>query len=195
MNTILAFITLMICISNAFGNQIHYPTADASIRRDRSDQNFGWQSHMIVTKRAVSKSRIGLMKFNTTYIGSVDDVSAKLVLFISGTDSTNSTGYRTVTVSRAEENFIEEEVTWNSYIKEKTVYEIDTKRRVSFDVHNSHVGQAGQIEISSLMENGEETLVVAIHIEDGGHVKLASKDHPSASRVPRLIVSRQRTEL
>ena len=169
-------------------NNVLFPTADASIRKDRRDQNFGSQSHMTVTKTTGANSRLSLMKFDTTHIDMSDDVSAKLILYVSGTDEESETNTRTVTISRVEGNFEEDAITWDSYSDDQLPY--NPEKSVSFEVHDDHIGKAGHIEISSLMESGDDTLMLAIHVEDGGHVKVASKDHPLSSRAPRLLVQR-----
>jgi len=120
------------------------------------------------------------MKFDTSGVDVTEDFSAKLSLYVAGTDGGE---YRTVKISRVDGDFDEHEVTWETY--DSAV----TDEHVMFDVHRDHVGSAGQIEIGGLMKAGEDFLTVAIHVVEGGHVQLASREHPFSSRSPRLLVS------
>ena len=121
------------------------------------------------------------MKFDIKNIHKGDNITANLTLYISGTDDDRD--YRTVNICKVEDDFEEHDVTWKTY--DPTC----SDRSLSFNVHRDDVGKTGQINVADLINPGEDMLVIAFHVEDGGHVKLASKDHPHMARMPRLLVS------
>ena len=162
-----------------------FPTADAGIRRDRSNQNFGYQPNITVTKISGTKARAALLNFDTSHLDKSNSISAMLMLFISGTDNDE---FRTVKISKVSNSFEEHDVTWESYASED-VGENGPADYVSFEVHRDDIGKAGHIDVSRLIKEGDDSLTVVIHVENGGHVKLASKDHDNKNLSPRLLVS------
>ena len=176
-------IVIHFCIETKFilANQLFYPSADASLRRDKRNKNFGDQTHITITKQETARSRVALMKFDTKDIYKDENTTASLVLYISGTDGDQD--YRTVSICKVEEDFEEHEVTWKTYDPSCS------EQSLSFDVHRDDVGKTGQINVTDLIDASEDMLVLALQVEDGGHVKLASKDHPHNARMPRLLVS------
>lgn len=172
--------------STTLSNQLYYPSADATLRKDKRDTNFGFQSHMTITKHESARSRIGLMKFDTTNIYKDGNFTASLMLHIDSTDDDGE--YRTVNICKVhpDSDFEEDEVTWKNYEPGEC-----SGKSLSFDVHRDDAGRTGQINIAELINPEEDSLVLTLRVESGGHIKLASKDHPKIARIPRLLVSQQ----
>lgn len=65
-------------------SRVVYPIADASIRKDRKDKNYGKQSNITITKLSGTNARVALMRFDTSEIQSNENLSTKLMLHILG---------------------------------------------------------------------------------------------------------------
>lgn len=90
-------------------------------------------------------------------------------------------------IRRLNESFEEHEVTWESYTQNDDLLEAENS--VEFDVHRDHVGKSGKIDISRLIKPSENHLIVAIHVGNGGHVKVASKENKNVRLIPHLLLS------
>jgi hypothetical protein len=164
--------------SNQLGNII-IASGDATVRRDKEDQNFGSAHHLTITNDWSKRSRIAVMKFDVSQIDQENLGRALLRLSIADVD--NERQERDVVIKRIRSDFDETDISWNSFETNT-----DDEDWIQFRVHNDHVGKVGQVDVSSLVLPGED-LYVALHTVGGGHVKFASKDHHDENIHPRLI--------
>jgi len=167
--------------SNRFAS-VFYSTGDASLRKDRQDENFGASQHITITRDDAKNSRIAVMKFDTAHMDAEEPIGALLRLYIVDADANYEE--RTVTIRRVHADFDEDEVSWSTFNGDS---EADNKDSIEFSVHQDHVGKAGQVDVSSLMRPGED-LKLAIHVKDSGHVKFASRDHNILDFHPKLLI-------
>jgi hypothetical protein len=165
--------------SNQVGSVI-IASGDATVRKDKQDQNFGSAHHLTITNDLSKRSRIAVMKFDVSQLNIEDLGRALLRLSISDVDSERQE--RDVVIKRIRSDFDESDISWNSFETDN-----DAEEWIQFRVHNDHVGKVGQVDVTSLVLPGED-LYVALHTVDGGHVKFASKDHHDANIHPRLIL-------
>lgn len=78
------FFLIFLQVVSSSTSRVVYPIADASIRRDKKDKNYGKQSNITITKLSGSNARVALMRFDTSEIQSNDNLSTKLMLHIAG---------------------------------------------------------------------------------------------------------------
>lgn len=152
---------------------------DASLRRDRYDENFGDSQQITITPEGATSARVAVMKFDTAHVEE-EAGAALLRLFISDSGAAPGTS-NTVSIVRIHDDFHEHDVSWDSF-NYKT-----TDEWIEFDVHHDHKGKTGQVDVSSLMVPGED-LKLAIHMKHDGHVKFASKDHVDSNIHPKLLL-------
>lgn len=157
------------------------PSHDASLRRDRWDENFGHTKQLTITPEDAKSARVAVMKFDTSHVNQEDIEGALLLLrlFITDASATPDTPH-TVAITRIQDDFNEYSVSWDSFDYESSDHWVE------FDIHHEHRGKTGQVDISSLFVPGED-LKLAIHMKDTGHVKFASKEHDEAKHHPKLI--------
>ena len=155
-------------------------SADASLRKDRQYQNYGTARHMTVTNDSAKNARVALLKFDTAPISKDDDTKVILRLFIADVDGVRE--HRTVLIKRVNNNFDENDVSWNTYDATE-----EGKEWVEFHVHNDHVGKIGQVDVTALMVPGEN-LSLVIHTSDKGHVKFASKENSNFATHPKILL-------
>lgn len=164
-----------------------YSSGDATLRKDKDGQNFGNSEHMTITKRNTKRSRMAVMKFADLLSTGFDTqtMGAKLRLYIQGTDASEE--LKTVTIMRLDHDFDEGSVSWKNF--HGSIDEVEeSEDRVSFNIHKSHTGKTGQVDVSSLFRVGEDSLRLALYLDGGGHVKFASKDHTKEIHVPSLFL-------
>jgi len=161
-------------------NSILAASADASLRKDRGYQNYGTARHITVTKDSAKNARVALVKFDTADVSSDDQTKVLLRLFIADVDGLRE--QRTVLIKRVNNNFDENNVSWNNYdITE------EGEDYIEFHIRNDHVGKLGQVDVTSLLVPGQN-LNLAIHTSDKGHVKFASKENSNLDSHPKLIL-------
>jgi hypothetical protein len=166
--------------SNKFLNVIK-ASQDASLRRDRWDENFGHSKQLTVTPEDARSARVAVMKFDTSHVNAEDVDGALLLLRLFITDSSATPdSSNTVSIARINDDFNEHHVSWDSFH-----YDVSDEW-IEFDVHHDHQGKTGQVDISSLFVPGED-LKIAIHMKETGHVKFASKEHNDTNNHPKLI--------
>ena len=178
----LAILALSLAPAHSKVASVLYSTGDASLRKDRQDENFGASRNMTVTRDDAKNSRIAVMKFKTAHMDAEEPIGALLRLYIVDADANYEE--RTVTIRRVHADFDEDEVSWSTFNGDS---EADNKDSIEFSVHQDHVGKAGQVDVSSLMRPGED-LKLAIHVKDSGHVKFASRDHNILDFHPKLLI-------
>jgi hypothetical protein len=158
-------------------------SADTSLRKDRQYQNYGTAQHITVTKDSAKNARVALVKFDTANVSEDDAAKALLRLYIADVDGLAE--QRTVLIKRVNNNFDENDVSWNNYDVSK-----EGQEWIEFHIHNDHVGKIGQVDVTSLMVPGKN-LSLAIHTSDRGHVKFASKEHSDSASHPKLLLVQQ----
>ena len=161
---------------------IIFPSGDASLRKDREDENFGDSQHITVTKEEAKNARIAVMKFDTSDVDESTLDSAMLRLFIADVNAHDNQGI--VKIRRIEEDFDEHDVSWSTFSAHS--HDSDTEW-IEFDVHNEHKGKTGQVDVTSLMRHGED-LKLAIHMKENGLIKFGSKDHDNVGSHPKLMI-------
>eukprot|EP00979_Chaetoceros_neogracilis_P005542 scaffold1010_cov232-Chaetoceros_neogracile.AAC.3 len=123
-------------------------SADTSLRKDRQYQNYGTAQHITVTKDSAKNARVALVKFDTANVSEDDAVKALLRLYIADVDGLAE--QRTVLIKRVNNNFDENDVSWNNYDVSK-----EGQEWIEFHIHNDHVGKIGQVDVTSLMVPGD----------------------------------------
>lgn len=154
-------------------------SADTSIRRDRSEDNYGSSRHLTVINRFNERfARAALIKFDTSDVD-INDQSIKLRLFVADLDKTETP--KKVIIHKLQNDFNENEISWDTF--DHHLYD---GKKLQFEVHNSHVNSMGQVDVTSLYTPGED-LKLAIYVEGRGFIKFVSKDHDYDDRSPYLV--------
>lgn len=159
------------------------PSRDTTLRRDKRETNFGSTHHITATglHSNARKTRVGLMKFDTSGIEETEDVLATLELYISEMDEEQEV--REVIVRRVSDDFEEHTVTWSTYEG------LTEDGQARLPIHRDHIGQRIKVDVSELIVPGED-LKLTLHVDGVGHVKFGSKDHPLADTLsPKLSIS------
>ncbi len=167
------------------------PSHDLFVRRDNS-RNYG-QSNKITVTQAGSNQRIGLMKFDTSSFVVGQDGSSKMSasLRLAVADMHESENPVQVKIYRLmDENLNEDHYSWEQFDGRTH----DDHEHVSFVVESSHKGKVGKVDVTSLLREGEDT-VLAFAIEDEGHVKFHSKESDHNHFIPKLILTEEEDEL
>ena len=154
-------------------------TADASLRKDRQFQNYGKARHITVTKDSAKNARVALLTFDTADVAT-ESTKALLRIYVADVDGVSED--RKVLIRRVNSNFDEDRVTWSNYDAHE-----ESDKWIEFHILNEHVGKIGQLDVSSLIVPGEN-LNLAIHTDDEGHVKIASKEHENPAAHPQLLI-------
>ncbi len=167
-------------LSNSIKNVIMV-SQDASLRRDRWQENFGNTKHLTIIPEDARAARVAVMKFDTSHLKEedIDETALLLRLFIAEA-SKRDDGPNVVSITRIKEDFNENHVSWGSF---------DYKggdEWVEFEIHHEHSGKTGQVDISSLFVPGED-LKLAIQMKHQGHVKFASKEYEETIHHPKLV--------
>lgn len=154
-------------------------SADTSIRRDRSEDNYGSSRYLTVINRFNKRfARVALVKFDTSDVD-INDQSIKLRLFVADLDETETP--KKVIIHKLQSDFDENDISWDTFD-----HNLFNGKNLQFEVHNNHVNSMGQVDVTSLYTPGED-LKLAIYVEGRGFIKFASKDHGYDDRSPYLL--------
>jgi hypothetical protein len=183
---IIALLSLT-ALTSAAHVQVQFPAShDTFIRKDNISKSHGNGSKIAITKHGANQ-RIGLMKFDTAdydeeYFDK-SDIKAYLRLGVAETHKDQAVQVKVV---RLENDFHEDYVSWRNFDGDA-----DVDNFVKFTVQHDHADRVGQLDISTLLRRGKDTILAFI-IEDHGHVKFHSKEHKigDASKSPTLILER-----
>ncbi len=179
LKSLLTLFALQMVSAEVSTSAIHLePSHDTFVRRDKADKFYGDSKKITVTKKG-SNQRIGMMKFDTAaYSVGADGTAASLRLTVADTHDTQPVE---VKVYKMVNDFHEGEMTWDTFDGD-----VHTDKHISFTVDGSNKDVPGEIDISQLLEEGED-VVLAFVVEDEGHVKFHSKDNDH-DFVPKLII-------
>jgi len=156
-------------------------SADTCLRKDRQYQNYGKARHFTVTKDDAKNARVALLKFDIESAPIDDTTRAMLRLFIADVDGVSEE--RIVLIRRVNANFEEDNVSWNTYDLKS-----EGEEWIEFHISNDHRGQIGQVDVTSLMVPGSNSLNLAIHLSEKGHVKFASREHDNPQTHPKMLM-------
>jgi hypothetical protein len=171
-------------------------TADTIIRKDRQFQNYGVTRHIAVTNDSAKNARVALVQFDTADILTTKYTQTLFRMYILDvnidvyrvSDSDSEDGEISVLIRRVNSNFDEDRVTWsNYYVDYGDVNNDESEDSIEFRVMSEHVGKIGQVDVSNLMVPGEN-LNLAIYTSDGGHIKMASREHENPAAHPQLLI-------
>lgn len=177
--------SFLLALSSSFtdANQVkrvHRAAGDASIRRDRKYQNYGSNRQLTVTTHDAKSARVAVLQFNNIERTSYD-TQALLRLFISEVDDNHD--HRTVKIRRVNEDFEEDDVSWANFN-----FHEENHNWIEFNIHSEHLGKVGQVDVSTLLEEGDTDLTLVIHMSDKGYVKFASREHETESTHPKILL-------
>jgi hypothetical protein len=159
------------------------PSHDTFVRRDRGDVFYGSASKVTITQKGANQ-RIGFMKFDTsTYVRTASATDATLKLTV----AEKHTKPVQVSIFRMVNDFDENNLSWDTFDGA-----VHSDHHISFTVYENKPNQAGEVDVSSLLRDGED-MALAFVVEEG-HVKFHSKDDNDESLIPKLILKPRNPE-